>query len=506
MARVAILVESLMGGGVPKVALTMARELIGRGNAVDLLFLKPVCAWSNDDVPDGMRFLYLTPSITAAQLAARRRELSQLFLSGSAIPEPAVVGWQLRHASVALACRSWGRWLSVPESHAQIAFKIAAYLDRERPDALVIMGPQQIVQWAAFARCLSRHRPRTVGTLNGAGRQSTRHVRIPRLRRAFSSLDAVVAVSRGLARFAVDVIGTSTPVHHIYQPLVDSKALREAAGAVEHPWIGGDVPVVLSVCRLEKEIPTLLRAVALLAARREVRLIVLGEGEKAARLRELQVLAQSLGIAGAVDFAGFAANPLAYIARADLCVLSSEQEGMPQVLVQAMMVGCRVVSTDCDFGPAELLGGGEYGRLAPVGDAARLAEAMDRELDTPRDAARLRARAAELFDVERSIDAYEALLGIGGGGTGRPSVGRLRKLLPIPTLAVWALGLILVGVAGLHDAASPWIGGGGLLLVGLVAAKESILWRWRRDQLREELAGQRRQAEQGRRPNASVAP
>ena len=46
----------------------------------------------------------------------------------------------------------------------------------------------------------------------------------------------------------------------------------------------------------------------------------------------------------------------------------------------------------------------------PVGDPARLAEAMDRELDTPRDAARLRARAAEMFDVKRSIDAYEALL------------------------------------------------------------------------------------------------
>ena len=199
----------------------------------------------------------------------------------------------------------------------------------------------------------------------------------------------------------------------VYDPLVDSKALRKAAGPVDHPWIGGDVPVVLSVSRLEKELPTLLRAISLLAARRPVRLIVLGEGG-AARLHELQALAQSLGIAGAVDFAGFVANPFAYMARADLCVLSSKMEGMPHVLAQAMMVGCRMVSTDCDFGPAELLDGGKYGRLAPVGDPARLAEAMDRELDTPRDPARLRARAAELFDVERSIDAYESLLGIGG--------------------------------------------------------------------------------------------
>ena len=78
---------------------------------------------------------------------------------------------------------------------------------------------------------------------------------------------------------------------------------------------------------------------------------------------------------------------------------------------------------------------------------------------------------------------------------------RFRKRLPIPTVAVMALGLILTG-AGFSDVVSSdvasrwWIGASGLLLVGLVAAKESILWRWRREQLREELAGQRGRAEQ----------
>jgi len=74
---------------------------------------------------------------------------------------------------------------------------------------------------------------------------------------------------------------------------------------------------------------------------------------------------------------------------------------------------------------------------------------------------------------------------------------QIRKRLPISTLAVWALGLFLVGAGLFSDAASRWwIGASGLALVGLVGAKESILWRWRRAQLREELAGQRRQAEQ----------
>ncbi len=284
------------------------------------------------------------------------------------------------------------------------------YLDRERPDAVLCMG-HKVTEWAAFARDLSRHRARTVATLNGW----LPPIEIRPAGYAYSRVDAVVAVSRGVARFAADVLGVRVPVHTICSPLVDADRLRKAAEPTAHPWLGGSVPVILSAANFvpPKDYPTLLRAVALLAARRPVRLIVLGEGrgKKAAeQLPELQALAQSLGVAGAVDFAGFVANPLAYMARADLFVLSSEHEGMPQVLAQAMMFGCRLVATDCDFGPAELLGGGEYGRLAPVGDPARLAEAMDRELDTPRDAARLRARAAELFDVERSIDAYEALL------------------------------------------------------------------------------------------------
>ena len=420
MSRVAILCWSLMGGGVQRTALTITEHLVKRGHAVDLLFQNPTCAWP-DDVPDGVRFFYVTREFSLRELAARQRELdqSEVFSGATVIPRPAVSRWQRKHASVALACR-WRSWyrslvtrdrpLFIEERLARMAFKVAVYLDRERPDAVLCMG-HNATEWAAFARDLSRHRARTVATLNG---WLPPHWIRP-ARYAYSRVDAVAAVSRGVARFAADVLGVRVPVRTICSPLVDADRLRKAAEPTDHPWFGGSVPVILSVGRLVKDYPTLLRAVALLAARRPVRLIVLGEGNKAERLPELQALAQSLGIAGAVDFAGFAANPLAYMARADLFVLSSEHEGMPQVLVQAMMVGCRMVATDCDFGPAELFGGGEYGRLAPVGDPARLAEAMDRELDTPRDAARLRARAAELFDVERSIDAYESLLGIGGG-------------------------------------------------------------------------------------------
>jgi glycosyltransferase involved in cell wall biosynthesis len=64
-----------------------------------------------------------------------------------------------------------------------------------------------------------------------------------------------------------------------------------------------------------------------------------------------------------------------------------------------------VVSTDCPHGPAEVLGDGRWGKLVPVGDAAKLASAMAEALAAPVDAAVQRARAAE-FSVERAIDGY----------------------------------------------------------------------------------------------------
>ena len=87
-------------------------------------------------------------------------------------------------------------------------------------------------------------------------------------------------------------------------------------------------------------------------------------------------LAEQLGIAEHVDLPGFRVNPFAYMSKARLMVHSSKYEGFPNVLVQAMACGTPVVSTDCDHGPREILEGGKWGRLVPVGDAEAMAEAI----------------------------------------------------------------------------------------------------------------------------------
>jgi len=76
-------------------------------------------------------------------------------------------------------------------------------------------------------------------------------------------------------------------------------------------------------------------------------------------------------------------NPFRVLAGASLLVLSSRWEGYPNVLLEALALDVPALATDCRHGPRELLDGGHWGRLAPVGNVAALARAMDSELEQP---------------------------------------------------------------------------------------------------------------------------
>ncbi len=124
---------------------------------------------------------------------------------------------------------------------------------------------------------------------------------------------------------------------------------------------------------------------------------------------KLLSLAKKLQIAEHVDFPGFKENPYAFLAKADLFVLSSRNEALPTVLIEAMACGCPVVSTDCPYGPREILEDGRLGPLVPVGDSEALADAMARTLEKPPEREMLRQRAS-FFSVDRAVEQYEKLL------------------------------------------------------------------------------------------------
>src|SRR5690606_26732556 len=135
-------------------------------------------------------------------------------------------------------------------------------------------------------------------------------------------------------------------------------------------------------------------------------LCILGEGEERPRL---QALVDALGLDGRLLLPGYQSDPAPWYAHADLFVLSSDHEGFGNVIVEALEQGVPVVSTDCPSGPREILEGGKYGTLVPVGDAAALASAIDDALSREHNHDALKRRAQD-FSVDKAADAYLDLL------------------------------------------------------------------------------------------------
>ena len=78
---------------------------------------------------------------------------------------------------------------------------------------------------------------------------------------------------------------------------------------------------------------------------------------------------------------GFQQNPYAWIKGADALVLSSDYEGLPTVLIEALILGTPVVSTDCTHGPKEILTGNLAKYLVPTNNPEALTQAIESVLN-----------------------------------------------------------------------------------------------------------------------------
>lgn len=131
----------------------------------------------------------------------------------------------------------------------------------------------------------------------------------------------------------------------------------------------------------EKDLPTLLHAFSLLHRQRpEAHLLLAGEGPERAGL---EALVAALGLQAVVELLGRTRQPLAWMRRAAVFVPASRFEGFGNVLIEALACGTPVVATDCPVGPREVLQGGRFGPLVPVGDAGAMAQAIGQLLDRP---------------------------------------------------------------------------------------------------------------------------
>ena len=298
----------------------------------------------------------------------------------------------------------------------QMFFKLIRYLREKKPG--VLLSPFEVTSVIAIlAKKITRVPTRVVIRVSvhiSRNKRTTRWKKVLErlvISRVYPLADGIITVSDGVAKDLA--VYTGIPLEHIkviYNPVVSKQLLKAAEQPVHHRFFNeNQYPVVLGVGRLaeQKDFSTLIKAFDLLHKKIPSRLIILGDGEERSSLEEL---IRASGLQDLVDLPGFDINPFAFMKKASVFVLSSKWEGLPGVLIQALACGCPVVSTDCLSGPSEILKGGEYGYLVPVGNVDAMAKAMEATLigdirQPPKD-------WLEKFTIGAVIPQYKAVFGI----------------------------------------------------------------------------------------------
>lgn len=360
--HIALLVPDLRGGGAQHMAINMANELTRRGHHVSLLVIQKIGPFQEK----------VSNSVHIVDLGAKR-------IMGGILP-------------------------------------LSFHLRREKPDVLYsVMTYVNIV--ALIAKYMSGQfgittviSERNQFSLN-ANQKNGKPSLLQRLLIGFfyPLADQIIGISKGVSN---DIKGYiwygQEKVNWIHNPVVTPDLI--SACSSQSSLLGhktNDIPLIITSGRLvpQKDHRTLLHAFSLLLQRRPAHLIILGEGS----LRtELETYAQDLNISTHVTFQGFVTDPLSLMKEADLFVLSSAWEGFCNVLVEALLCGLPIVSTDCPSGPREILDDGLYGDLIPVGDPVKMADAIEMALARPVDKEAQRNRALK-FSVGNICDKYEHL-------------------------------------------------------------------------------------------------
>lgn len=331
--RVALFISHMRGGGAQRATLKLAGGIAERGYAVDLVLAKAEGPFLSE-LPESVRLVDLNASRVLSSTLALIR-----------------------------------------------------YLRRERPAAMLsAMHYVNIV--ALWARRLAGVSTRVVvserNQLSHAAKNGSnaRTRLMPHLiRRFYPWADGIVAVSQGVADDLAQMTGLARErIAVIYNPIVTPELQERVKIPLQHPWLeSSQPPVVLATGRLmpQKDFPTLIQAFAQVRRNHLTRLLILGEGTER---QALEALVRDLGLEQDVSLPGFVANPYPYMTRAALFVLSSRWEGLPGALIEAMYCGVPLIATNCPSGPQEILKGGQYGQLTPVGDVAALARAIEMAL------------------------------------------------------------------------------------------------------------------------------
>jgi glycosyltransferase involved in cell wall biosynthesis len=230
-------------------------------------------------------------------------------------------------------------------------------------------------------------------------------------RRFYRKADMIVCLSDSMVDDFVNQFGLPRQkLVRIYNP-VDLERVRAMADEGGNPFTGPGPQLVAAsrLCR-QKGFDVLLDAMpAVLARLPQAHLTILGDGPLELSLKEQ---AAKLALGEAVSFLGFQYNPFPYLKHAGLFLLPSRYEGLPNIVLEALALGTRVIASDCPGGLREIQARHDRLTLVPPEDPYALADAVISLCNHARDTRRTPEPSVEAlrdFDLQQVVEEYSKI-------------------------------------------------------------------------------------------------
>lgn len=228
--------------------------------------------------------------------------------------------------------------------------------------------------------------------------------------RWYNFASKIIAICDGVRQELQSKLAIKAPTTVIYNAGFDDPGYQTRKGEPLDPSVSRGKNQLVSCGRLikQKGFDVLIEALGLIKDTTDFNLWILGEGDDKEKLIALR---NAKGLTDRVHFLGFRTNPYQFFANADVFVLSSRWEGFGNVITEAMICGCAAISTECDFGPNEIITHQKDGLLCEVDNPGSLARAITQMItDTAlqkhlREAGEKRAAVFSSIEISRQYMA-----------------------------------------------------------------------------------------------------
>ena len=234
-------------------------------------------------------------------------------------------------------------------------------------------------------------------------------------KKLYPSADKIIAISEGVKKSLIEQLKMPpSKIEVIYNPAGDQRIIELSKEKVEKNYFSNNFNII-NIGRLtkQKDHITLLKAMKLVLKKIQCNLLIIGDGSEK---KNIYKFIKDNDLENNVNLLGYKSNPWKYLSRSDLFVLSSIWEGFGNVIVESMILGVPVISSDCNSGPSEILVDGKYGDLFEIRDYNKLSELIIKEYNSreSKNKSDLIAQRSSNFSINeisrRYAESFEKLL------------------------------------------------------------------------------------------------